>query len=118
MKVHVKSYGCSANMAEGEQIKGQFGDLAEEKDADTIVLNICTVKGDKNALDEIKAVKKNFPNKKIAIAGCITPSIVEPIKKIDPEARLINTHNILNFSNLVNAKTDALNHAKPIKLLQ
>ncbi len=116
-KVHVKSFGCSANQAEAEIIKGQF-ELAEEKDADTIVLNICTVKGDKNALDEIKTVKKNFPNKKIAIAGCITPSIVEPIKKIDPEAILINTHNILNFSNLVNTKTDALQHAKPIKLLQ
>src|SRR5574341_908415 len=93
MKVHVKSYGCSANMAEGEQIKGQF-ELAEEKDADLVVLNICTVKGDKNALDEIKLVKKNYPNKKIAIAGCITPSIVQPTKLIDPDAVLVNTHHI------------------------
>ncbi|MEM3154108.1 MAG: tRNA (N(6)-L-threonylcarbamoyladenosine(37)-C(2))-methylthiotransferase [Candidatus Woesearchaeota archaeon] len=117
MKVHVKSYGCSANMAEGEQIKGQFAELSEEKDADMVVLNICTVKGDKNALDEIKAVKKNHPNKKIAITGCITPSIVQPIKQIDPNAILINTHHINNISNLVNTKTDALTHAKPVKLL-
>ncbi len=116
MKVHVKSYGCSANMAEGEQIKGQF-ELAEEKDADLVVLNICTVKGDKNALDEIKAVKKQYPNKKIAIAGCITPSIVQPIKLIDPNATLVNTHHIDNISTLVNTKTDALTYAKPIKLL-
>jgi len=120
MKVHVKSFGCSANHAEAEIIKGQYKDelVDKEDEADTIVLNICTVKGDKNALDEIKLVKKNYPNKKIAIAGCITPSIVEPIRSIDPEARLINTHNILNFSNLVNTRTDALQHAKPIKLLQ
>jgi MiaB-like tRNA modifying enzyme len=117
MKVHVKSYGCSANMAEGEQIKGQFADLAEEKDADLVVLNICTVKGDKNALDAIKEVKKNYPNKKIAIAGCITPSIMQPIKLIDPHAILVNTHHIDNISTLVNTKTDALTHAKPIKLL-
>ncbi len=117
MKVHVKSYGCSANMAEGEQIKGQFAELAEEKDADLVVLNICTVKGDKNALDAIKEVKKNYPNKKIAIAGCITPSIVQPIKLIDPHAILVNTHHIDNISTLVNTKTDALTHAKPIKLL-
>src|SRR5574341_2324926 len=117
MKVHVKSYGCSANMAEGEQIKGQF-ELAEEKDADLVVLNICTVKGDKNALDEIKAVRKQYPEKKIAIAGCITPSIVQPIKLIDPNAILVNTHHIENISTLVNTKTDALTHAKPIKLLQ
>ncbi len=118
MKVHVKSFGCSANMAEGEQIRGQFAELVEEKDADLVVLNICTVKGDKNALDEIKLVKKNYPNKKIAIAGCITPSIVQPIKLIDPDAVLVNTHHIENIATLVNTKTDALTHAKPIKLLQ
>ncbi len=118
MKVHVKSYGCSANMAEGEQIKGQFAELVEEKDADLVVLNICTVKGDKNALDAIKEVKKNYPNKKITIAGCITPSIVQPIKLIDPDAVLVNTHHIQQISQLVNTKTDALTHAKPIKLLQ
>ncbi len=118
MKVHVKSYGCSANMAEGEQIKGQYAELAEEKDAELVVLNICTVKGDKNALDEIKAVKKQYPNKRIAIAGCITPSIVQPIKLIDPNAILVNTHHIDNISTLVNTRTDALTHAKPIKLLQ
>jgi len=118
MKVHVKSYGCSANMAEGEQIKGQFAELVEEKDADLVVLNICTVKGDKTALDAIKEVKKNYPDKKIAVAGCITPSIVAPIKLIDPEAVLVNTHHIENISMLVNTKTDALTHAKPIKLLK
>jgi MiaB-like tRNA modifying enzyme len=105
-------------MAEGEQIRGQFAHIVEEKDADLVVLNICTVKGDKNALDEIKLVKKNYPNKKIAIAGCITPSIVAPIKQIDPNAILVNTHHIPNISSLVNTKTDALTHAKPIKLLQ
>jgi MiaB-like tRNA modifying enzyme len=103
-------------MAEGEQIKGQF-ELAEEKDADLVVLNICTVKGDKNALDEIKAVKKQHPDKKIAIAGCITPSIVQPIKLIDPNAILVNTHHIDSISTLVSTKTDALTYAKPIKLL-
>lgn len=120
-KVHVKSFGCSANVAEGEMIKGQFAQESavtdKEAEADTIVLNICTVKGDKNALDEIRAVKKQFPHKKIAIAGCITPSIVAEIKKIDSEATLVNTHHIQNIVPLVSAKTDALTHAKPIKLL-
>jgi MiaB-like tRNA modifying enzyme len=105
-------------MAEGEMIKGQFAELAEEKDADLVVLNICTVKGDKNALDEIKLVKKNNPDKRIAIAGCISPSIVQPIKQIDPNAILINTHHIDNMATFVNTKTDALTHAKPIKLLK
>lgn len=119
MKVHVKSFGCSANHAEAEIIKGQYKDtLSEENDADMIVLNICTVKGDKNALDEIKKVKEQYPNKKITVTGCITPTLVEPIKKIDPDVRLVNTHNILSLPILVKKKEDAMNRATPIKLLQ
>ena len=120
-KVHVKSFGCSANVAEGEMIQGQFAQhgeiVAHEKDADRIVLNICTVKGDKNALQEIKKIKSLFPEKKLTITGCITPSIVEPIKNIDPCATLINTHHILEILSLLNTQTNALTHAKPIKLL-
>ncbi|MBI4146143.1 tRNA (N(6)-L-threonylcarbamoyladenosine(37)-C(2))-methylthiotransferase [Candidatus Woesearchaeota archaeon] len=121
-KVCVKSFGCSANVAEGEIIKGQYSQesqlVEDEKEADAIVLNICTVKGDKGALDEIKKLKQQHPDKKLAIAGCITPSIVAPIKQIDPTAILVNTHNITNIIDFVNTKTDALQHAKPIKLLQ
>lgn len=118
MKVHIKSFGCSANHAEAEIIKGQYSEHTEEKDADLIVLNICTVKGDKGALDEIKTVAKNYPNKKIAIAGCITPSIVEPIKKIAPDATLINTHHIDEFRTLAASRQDALSYAQPIKILK
>ncbi|RJP56766.1 MAG: tRNA (N(6)-L-threonylcarbamoyladenosine(37)-C(2))-methylthiotransferase [Candidatus Auribacter fodinae] len=120
-KVHVKSFGCSANIAEGEMIKGQFAQEStvteKEDEADTIVLNICTVKGDKNALDEIRKVKEQFPHKKIAIAGCITPSIAETIKKSDAGITLVNTHHVQNIVPLVRQKTDALTHAKPVKLL-
>lgn len=118
-KVHVKSFGCSANIAEGEIIKGKFsGESAlteNEKEADTIVLNICTVKGDKGALDEVKRAHKENPGKKIVIAGCITPSIVSPLKAIDENIQLVNTHHINEIAEL---KTDALAHAKPIKLMQ
>jgi len=119
LKVHVKSFGCSANHAEAEIIKGQYGEHTNsEENADLIVLNICTVKGDKGALDEIKVVKKNHPNKKIAITGCITPSIVEPIKNIDPNATLINTHHINEFKTLERARQDSLSYAQPIKILK
>lgn len=121
-KVHVKSFGCSANIAEGEIIKGHFSKnsciVEDEKEADTVVVNICTVKGDKGALDEIRKIKAQFPHKRLSVAGCITPSIVDPIKEIDPHAILINTHHINNIVDFVNTKTDALTHAKPIKLLQ
>lgn len=119
MKVHVKSYGCSANHAEAELIKGQYADsLVDEKNADMIVVNICTVKGDKQTLKEIKKIKETYPDKKLTITGCVTPSIVNPIKKIDPTAQLVNTHHITKLNELVNTQTDALTQAKPIKLLK
>src|SRR3989344_6943355 len=120
-KVYVKSFGCSANVAEGEMIKGQFSQngkiVEDEKDADRIVLNICTVKGDKGALDEIRKARSQFPDKKLTITGCITPSIVQPIKSIDPQAILINTHHINEVVSLVRGGPDPLTYAKPIKLM-
>ena len=117
-RVYVKSFGCSANHAEAEMIKGQYEDklVSDEDEADTVVVNICTVKGDANSLREIRKLKE--AGKKIVVTGCITPSIVQPIKDIDPEAQLVNTHHITNLSQIVNTKTDVLTHAKPIKLMQ
>ncbi|MCX6708774.1 MAG: tRNA (N(6)-L-threonylcarbamoyladenosine(37)-C(2))-methylthiotransferase [Candidatus Woesearchaeota archaeon] len=115
MKVHVKSYGCSANIAEGEIIKGQFEE-ADEKNADWIIYNICTVKGDAKILREIRKFRKQNPNKKLAITGCIAPSIIEPLKKIDSDILLINTHHIDKIKELIQEKQNALTYAKTIKL--
>ena len=95
----VKSFGCSANISEGEMMKGLLQEakhtvIERESDADTIVLNICTVKGDKHALREIRDIQERYPEKKIVIAGCITPSIVGPIRELVPDASLVSTHNI------------------------
>lgn len=115
MKVHVKSYGCSANIAEGEIIKGQFEE-ADEKNADWIIYNICTVKGDAKILREIRKFRKQHPDKKLAITGCIAPSIIEPLKKIDSDILLINTHHIDKIKELIEEKQNALTYAKTVKL--
>jgi len=115
MKVNVKSYGCSANIAEGEIIKGQFEE-ADEKNADWIIYNICTVKGDAKILREIRKFRKQNPDKKLAITGCIAPSIIEPLKKIDSDILLINTHHIDKIKKLIQEKQNALTYAKTIKL--
>ena len=48
MKVHVSTYGCSANQASAEimmeTIKQIGHELVDEKDAEVVVLNSCTVK--------------------------------------------------------------------------
>lgn len=97
--VLVKSFGCSANLSEGEMMKGLLQKAnhrvtMQEHDADTIVLNICTVKGDKQAIGEIKQARERYPGKRIIVAGCVTPSIVQPIKELVSNVSFVNTHNI------------------------
>lgn len=103
--VEVKSFGCSANIGDGEIMKGLLKEsdfeLKEEK-PDVIIVNICTVKGDTHALREIRLAKDKNPGRKIIVAGCITRSLAVHIEKEFPEASLISTHNIQNIAHTVN----------------
>lgn len=69
---------------------------------DITVVNVCTVKGDNQALKEIKLAKQNSASKKIVVAGCLTRSLINEVKKLYPEVSLINTHNIKNITSAVN----------------
>ncbi len=104
--VIVKSFGCSANHSEGEMMKGLLKHANHEitdahENADVIILNICTVKGDQQALKEIRHIKEHYPQKRIVVAGCITPGIVQPIKNILPQVSLINTHHIEKIASAI-----------------
>jgi len=75
MKVFVKSFGCSTNLADGEVLAGclaeagyQITDSASA--ADIIIYNTCAVKGPtENRMIEI--LKKVPVNKKLIVAGCL-----------------------------------------------
>ncbi len=56
-KLYFQTHGCSANLAESEMMMGLAqaegnAITCEQKDADILVINICTVKGDSNALKQ------------------------------------------------------------------
>lgn len=116
-KVFVETHGCAANFAEGEMIKGL---LAKEKfcitenksEADLIVLNICTVKGNNVAMRAILHVGKEFPSTKLLIAGCVPQEFVTQIKQAAPSASIINTHNIHRIAEVALQTFD--NHAVQI----
>ncbi|MBW2994672.1 tRNA (N(6)-L-threonylcarbamoyladenosine(37)-C(2))-methylthiotransferase [Candidatus Woesearchaeota archaeon] len=104
--IYVKSFGCSANFADGETMRGllkeaDFNIVDNIEDAFIVILNICTVKGDDNALKEIQQVRESNEYKKIIVAGCIPKHAVEDIKKIDANIALINTHNIRKIVSVV-----------------
>ena len=75
MRVFVKSYGCSANLADGEVLEGCLAQagytLADSAlKADVIIYNTCAVKGptENRAIAALKHVPKG---KKLIVAGCL-----------------------------------------------
>lgn len=104
--VNVITQGCSSNLRESELMMGLLKNsghdlINEEEDSDVNIVNICTVKGDTTALREIRRLKKQFPEKKLIVAGCITESIVPKIKGIDETISFVNTHNFGRISTVV-----------------
>ena len=75
MRVLVKSYGCSANLADGAVLAGCLARAGYElvssvSSADVIVLNTCAVKGPTE--NRMVEVSKRIPQqKKLIVAGCL-----------------------------------------------
>jgi len=75
MRVFVKSFGCSANLADGEVLAGCLATAGYElvnsaSSTDMIVYNTCAVKGPtENRM--IETLKRVPPGKKLVVAGCL-----------------------------------------------
>ncbi|MBI2135748.1 tRNA (N(6)-L-threonylcarbamoyladenosine(37)-C(2))-methylthiotransferase [Candidatus Woesearchaeota archaeon] len=115
-KIYFHTQGCTANAYESEAMAGMLAKVGYEivdnidsnapkaqsagsirpdnSTPDMVVLNICTVKGNKTALDTMKALYKQFPDKKFVITGCIPREAIADIRKIIPNASLCSTTNM------------------------
>jgi len=116
-KVFFKTFGCSANASDTEIMKAVLSKeghtLAQSAEAaEVIVLNICTVKGDGPALKQVRKTQEKFPDKKIVLAGCVTRSILDAVRKAVPRAAFINTHHVDKISTAVQSVFDT-----PIEVL-
>ena len=75
MQVYIRSFGCSANLADSEVLAGclaqaGFQLAASEAEADMLIYNTCAVKGPtENRI--INALKRVPKNKKLIVAGCL-----------------------------------------------
>jgi threonylcarbamoyladenosine tRNA methylthiotransferase CDKAL1 len=75
MHVYVKSYGCSANLADGQVLAGCLTKAGYKlalsaSTANVVIYNTCAVKGPtENRV--IDALKRISPDKKVIVAGCL-----------------------------------------------
>ena len=96
--IHVSNYGCSANLSEAEAISGilkkQGHSLGNKKDAELLVLNVCTVKGDHQALRAVRQAREENQKAKLVITGCVTKNLREELGQKYPDASVSNTNNL------------------------
>jgi len=84
-RVFVKSFGCSANMADGEFITGCLLEAGYEvvqrvEDADVLIYNTCAVKTPtENRMIDI--LKKTPKTKKLVVTGCLPLINFERLKR-------------------------------------
>lgn len=126
MRVHLESYGCSTNLADGEVLAGCLGQAGYEltdsvHDADVLIYNCCSVKGptENRMIDLIKRAPKN---KKIVVAGCLPLTNYTRLQEsarfdavIGPAAgtRIVDVVNRVVEGEKIVAITNAL-HTKPL----
>lgn len=96
--IHISNYGCSANLSEAEAISGiltkQGHSLGNKKDSELLVLNVCTVKGDHQALRAVRQAREENPRAKLLITGCVTRSLRDELQQKYPTVSISNTNNL------------------------
>lgn len=110
----VVTFGCQMNARDSEKLNGilteagfESGD--DEKTADLVIYNTCTVRDNANKrvyghLGALKAVKRTRPELKIVLCGCMTQE-ADVISTLSGDYRFVDlvfgTHNIYKFAELL-----------------
>ncbi len=105
-KVYFKTHGCSTNFSETEVMKGlvkeaKFEIVDKPDEAQVIIINVCTVKGEATALRSIRETIEQFPYRKYIVAGCLTPELIDSISDLSQDVSLINTNNLRSIVEVV-----------------
>ena len=100
--INVKSYGCSANTADAEIIKGLlknkgYSIINSARDSDLNIILTCIVKTptEHNMKKQIKKLNRN--NKPLIIAGCMPKAMKKQVMELAPSASLIGPDDILKI---------------------
>ena len=107
MKVHVVTYGCSANQASSEIMMGTIGEMGHElvdkQHAEVVVLNTCTVKSttEQKILHDIYRLGKN--GIKVIVAGCMPQVQLDDILQNNPDAHILGVNSISRIGEILDS---------------
>ena len=109
----VVTFGCQMNARDSEKLTGILRAsgfaITEDEHADFVIYNTCTVRDNANQkvygrLGVLNGYKKNNPEMKIALCGCMTQeeSVIAKLKESYSFVDLIfGTHNLYRFAELL-----------------
>ena len=108
MKIYIDTFGCTFNQADSQIMAGLLkekgGVLTDSpNDADVIIMNTCYVKHptEQKVINNIRRMKKQFPEKKLIISGCMVEIDQDKLEKAAPDASWIGPHKIQSAPNIV-----------------
>ena len=93
-RYHVTTFGCQMNAHYSERIKGMLedlglGEVTAQEEADVLVFNTCTIREKPDTkfaahLAQAAALKRNDPDKVIAVGGCYAEAQRERLFQLYP----------------------------------
>ena len=126
MRIHVRSFGCSTNLADGEALAGCLTRVGFEltetvQEADLIVYNCCAVKGPTE--DRVITLLKRVPRgKKLVVTGCLPLISFERLQRdvrfdgvvgaaagfkiVDVVKRVLTGEKVVALENAINLKPE------------
>jgi threonylcarbamoyladenosine tRNA methylthiotransferase CDKAL1 len=102
-KVYIRTFGCSANFHDSEIIAGLLKNSGYDvidalKEADIIIINACTVKGETKVMKEVRNSLES--KKRVVVAGCFT----DRVKDIFPHLEFIGTNDVAGIAEFLEKK--------------
>ncbi len=105
MKISVITHGCKLNQYESELIIEQLENtghtvISVEDESDIFIINSCAVTGEaeRKVRQQIRRIRKNFPNSKIILTGCYATKVdEETLQFVDLTLGISEKKQILDF---------------------
>lgn len=108
MNVYIETFGCTFNQADSQIMAGLIQDRGNKlvdkpEDADVLIINTCYVKHptEQKVINRIYRIQKDFPHKKLLVAGCMVEIDQDKLKKLAPDAGWIGPHQIKSAPDVV-----------------
>ncbi|MEM2931611.1 MAG: tRNA (N(6)-L-threonylcarbamoyladenosine(37)-C(2))-methylthiotransferase [Nitrososphaerota archaeon] len=106
-RIYIESYGCSANLQDSQIMMGLLLKAGYELastpiDADALIINTCIVKTptEHRMIHRIRQLSST--HKPLIVAGCMTKTEPEVVRRINPTASLIGPNSIDQVVDVVN----------------